>query len=1232
MSGEKPWRSRPVFVSSTFQDMQAERDCLVSQVFPALEEALRARRTHLELVDLRLGVETAGMAGEPEKQGQVLKVCLDEIDRCRPFLVVFLGDRYGWVPPKTLMDAIVQEKGLGIDTEGKSVVALEIEYGVLEHPEQRDRTFFYFRDRLPYEEVDPATGQDIPSDLKAAYSEAHATDAGREQGHRRLLELKHRIREELPDRCRSYAATWDFAAGRVRVPKELVQRIKDDLLEALVAEAESGSGGFAQNVPPSDFEQFIESRARGFVGRDSLVGSLLEHATSPQEATIRGCCVTGVSGAGKSAVFARVYQLLRKREDRVVLSHAAGIGPHASRVNDLLRRWIVQLADHATASDSVGEAATDQQLEEAFAGLLRRASQSKRVVVLIDALDQLERTDRGRQLTWLPAAWPANARLMAFAVPGSESATLLRRPGMREMPLAPLSQEEAHGIAREIYARYHRTPNDMAVLAIIEKSAPEGQRAAGSPLWLTMALEHINLFDEDDFARADRNFGGTPEQRLHALVVHEAQRLPPTVEDLYAHVFARTETHYGMALARAFAALIAASRGGFRTRDLEHLIPRVARVLVPDGLALQWSDPELAALRRGFRGHLLRRGPEDRWDFFHQTARLAVHRLLLGDARVSRQIHAAIADHLWQLSADDGLRDELMFHLVAADDRARAARYCAEGLVSGAEKSGAIHTLAELISAGAGRQPNPGLEWTASLLEQPGLTDPAQGSLCNLLNRELGDRLANQADLTTLEALLERTGPLLTTLAEADPSDVSRQEGLSLYHQRRGELLCLKGDLHGARAAYGADLDILRRLAGMFPQSGHHRHELRSGHEQMGKVQLALGDLPGALSAFVEALKICAALVAAEPANAGWQLAQALAMANIAGVCCSQGDSKTAFEAYGAALAVCERLSRADPGNTRCLRELSMIQNAMGDILRSRGDLDGAMHLYQEALSIRRQLATREPTVRQWQLDVAMSHERLGDLYRDRADWGRAREAYGHKQEIIREILDMDPTNASVRRAFVAIRAKTGETLLAQGEPAGARDAFAKALELCQGLVAMDEANAEWQRDLAMLHSKIGEVHLAQGDLESALRAFREDLAITKRLATNDSSNAELDHDLSVSHEKVGDVLLAQRALAGALEAYGEAKVLREKLVASDPARSLWKRDLAASECKLGDVLFEQSDLEGADRAYSRAVSLMEEVTAASPSHPVWRDDLCFAQWRLVSVHQAQQRRLFGRL
>ena len=77
------WQTVYVFPSSTFRDMDAERDWLVKRVFPALRERLQKYRIHLVDIDLRWGVTE-----EEAQKDQVLDLCLQQIDECRPF---FLG-------------------------------------------------------------------------------------------------------------------------------------------------------------------------------------------------------------------------------------------------------------------------------------------------------------------------------------------------------------------------------------------------------------------------------------------------------------------------------------------------------------------------------------------------------------------------------------------------------------------------------------------------------------------------------------------------------------------------------------------------------------------------------------------------------------------------------------------------------------------------------------------------------------------------------------------------------------------------------------------------------------------------------------------------------------------------------------------------------------------------------------------------------------------------------------
>ncbi len=101
------WRTVRVFISSTFRDMQAERDHLVRFVFPRLREELLKRRVHLVDVDLRWGVTA---------EEEALEVCREIIDECRPRFICMLGGRYGWTPPG----------------EERSITADEIYYAALD--------------------------------------------------------------------------------------------------------------------------------------------------------------------------------------------------------------------------------------------------------------------------------------------------------------------------------------------------------------------------------------------------------------------------------------------------------------------------------------------------------------------------------------------------------------------------------------------------------------------------------------------------------------------------------------------------------------------------------------------------------------------------------------------------------------------------------------------------------------------------------------------------------------------------------------------------------------------------------------------------------------------------------------------------------------------------------------------------------------------------------------------
>ena len=91
-----------VFVSSTFKDMQFERDMLHTHVIPLLDSKLTRYGESVRFGDLRWGVNTTEYS-EEESSKKVLKVCLDQIDDCKPYMIVFIGERYGWIPSQDLI-------------------------------------------------------------------------------------------------------------------------------------------------------------------------------------------------------------------------------------------------------------------------------------------------------------------------------------------------------------------------------------------------------------------------------------------------------------------------------------------------------------------------------------------------------------------------------------------------------------------------------------------------------------------------------------------------------------------------------------------------------------------------------------------------------------------------------------------------------------------------------------------------------------------------------------------------------------------------------------------------------------------------------------------------------------------------------------------------------------------------------------------------------------------------
>lgn len=95
---------------------------------------------------------------------KVLIVCLDEIEKCDPYMLIMLGERYGWIPSEqTIKNALESRPDFALEELENSVTALEIEFGALSKTTDKDKIFVYFREM-----------EQMPSDDYKSEDEHHA--------------------------------------------------------------------------------------------------------------------------------------------------------------------------------------------------------------------------------------------------------------------------------------------------------------------------------------------------------------------------------------------------------------------------------------------------------------------------------------------------------------------------------------------------------------------------------------------------------------------------------------------------------------------------------------------------------------------------------------------------------------------------------------------------------------------------------------------------------------------------------------------------------------------------------------------------------------------------------------------------------------------------------------------------------------------------------------------------
>ena len=597
-----------VFLSSTFRDFMEERDLLVKQVFPSLRRRAQERGVDVVDVDLRWGVTQ-----EESEQGKVIGICLAEIERCRPYFIGMLGERYGWTPGKTdYPDELIEREQLGWirDHQGNaSVTELEILHGVLNDKEMAGRAFFYFRD--------PAwsRGQSEPG---------FVCDTPEEEA--KLAALKDRIRasgfpvaEDLPD------------------PKAIADQIEADLW-ALIEE----------QYPDLDQAGALEKEARKHASyRQSRLGVYLGQDYVEQlEALIHGgeqkVLITGESGSGKSALIANwMHQHKRENPGDVVYAHHLGCSNDANAIRPLLGRMLDTASKLLNEAELITEPLQVPQdwweltakLTETLQDLGRWCRKtSHRWIWVLDGLDRLADADQ-QALPWLPLLIPEGVSVVISALECPAKAIIQERQ-FQLLEIGPLRRNEQEQLIDSYLERYTKKLDADRVEQILASPL------ARSPLFLRVLLEEL------------RQCG-----RFETLQAQIADYIRPNadgslaVNDLYARVLARLESDCGAEPVRKALTALWASRAGLSESDLLAITG-----LVP----LQWAPIDLALVQAFGRNG-------NRLVFDHDFLRKSVTDRYLYTEELRKDAHGDLAEWFAEkIGWDDRKAEELPWQLLSS--------------------------------------------------------------------------------------------------------------------------------------------------------------------------------------------------------------------------------------------------------------------------------------------------------------------------------------------------------------------------------------------------------------------------------------------------------------------------------------------------------------------------------------------------------------------------------------
>jgi hypothetical protein len=562
------------FISSTFKDMQAERDMLHQIIFPELSRKLRPYGEDIQELDLRWGVDTSQMS-EEESGYHVVESCVDAIDRCKPYMIVLIGERYGWIPDSSVIQGIHDERIENLYMDGISITQMEILYGALEQ-EDLQRCIFCFRKENFSEQ--------IPEEHRKAYAAESVLHA------QKLSMLKEKIRSAPGAIIMEYEPVWDPVNHTVSGLENFSDRLSACLWEMLQKNIVQRKSTCYEEQIWKDAQLTMDRYMSTYIPRNSMSEIAYLYGR-------KALWFYGEPGAGKSAYMASLGK------------HAQGLGYHVflyfcGNANcaspdtfiDTLFWWLCQ----EYGLDDVGTLKYKFEKVEKIKKILETERKCDRLI-LIDGIDQIQERQQKfflYELTRFVKAQIQNeTEKYYFPFVISSTYAFLKKWHSKE-PMASAFKDEIYGMhligdvrlgeikeLSQSHARRRGKRLDHSVLAAIKK-----KEKSVNPFYLSLVLQLLFMMDQSAFDEAEKIAPGM--EGLSRYMVQKIEQMPDDPKELALYMFRGAsdsiqQLFSNMEKSESFMdfmyvlKLLAVSEEGLTLHELENIIRKKGSILLP---------------------------------------------------------------------------------------------------------------------------------------------------------------------------------------------------------------------------------------------------------------------------------------------------------------------------------------------------------------------------------------------------------------------------------------------------------------------------------------------------------------------------------------------------------------------------------------------------------------------------------------------------------------------------